>query len=130
MSNKNCINCGAPFNIELNKCPYCGTSYFDMSCLDLDSGKPFVLKIKTKINGKNCFITQMVRPLNNLSIEVSQYYDEIYGGFDGVKRSYGKYSCGKYSCKYNCGQSVKTNLSLESITLPNQKETLRIEVED
>lgn len=41
MSNKNCINCGAPFNIELNKCPYCGTSYFDMSCLDLDSGKPF-----------------------------------------------------------------------------------------
>lgn len=100
MSNRNCVNCGAPFNIELNKCPYCGTSYFDMSCLDLDSGKPFALKIKTKINGKNCFITQMVRPLINLSIEFSQDY------------------------------SVKTNLSLESITLPNQKETLRIEVED
>lgn len=122
MSSRNCINCGAPFNIELNKCPYCGTSYFDMSCLDLDSEKPFALKIKTKINGKNCFITQMVRPLNNLSIEVLQYYDEIYGGFDGVKRS--------YSCKYNCGQSVKTNLSLEAVTLPNQKEILRIEVED
>ena len=103
MSSRNCINCGAPFNIELNKCPYCGTSYFDMSCLDLDSGKPFALKIKTKINGKNCFITQMVRPLNNLSIEFSQDY---------------------------CGQSVKTNLSLETITLPNQKEILRIEVED
>lgn len=118
MSNRNCINCGAPFNIELNKCPYCGTSYFDMSCLDLDSGKPFALKIKTKINGKNCFITQMVRPLNNLSIEVSQYYDEIYGGFDGVKKS------------YICGQSVKTNLSLEAAMLPSQKEILRIEVED
>jgi hypothetical protein len=100
MSNRNCVNCGAPFNIELNKCPYCGTSYFDMSCLDLDSGKPFALKIKTKINGKNCFITQMVRPLINLSIEFSQDY------------------------------SVKTNLSLEAITLPNQKEILRIEVED
>lgn len=100
MSSRNCINCGAPFNIELNKCPYCGTSYFDMSCLDLDSGKPFALKIKTKINGKNCFITQMVRPLINLSIEFSQDY------------------------------SVKTNLSLEAITLPNQKEILRIEVED
>ena len=100
MSNRNCVNCGASFNIELNKCPYCGTSYFDMSCLDLDSGKPFALKIKTKINGKNCFITQMVRPLINLSIEFSQDY------------------------------SVKTNLSLEAITLPNQKEILRIEVED
>ena len=120
MSNRNCINCGAPFNIELNKCPYCGTSYFDMSCLDLDSGKPFALKIKTKINGRDCFITQMVRPLNNLSIEVSQDYDGIYG-FDGVKRSYGKYIC---------GQSVKTNLGLEAVTLPNQKEILRIEVED
>ena len=121
MSNRNCINCGAPFNIELNKCPYCGTSYFDMSCLDLDSGKPFALKIKTKINGKNRFITQMVRPLNNLSIEVSQEYDEIYGGFGGAKKSYGKYIC---------GQSAKTNLSLEAIMLPNQKEILRIEVED
>ena len=100
MSNRNCVNCGAPFNIELNKCPYCGTSYFDMSCLDLDSGKPFALKIKTKINGKNCFITQMVRPLINLSIEFSQDY------------------------------SVKTNLSLEAIMLPNQKEILRIKVED
>ena len=48
MSDRNCINCGAPFDVELNKCPYCGTSYFDMSCLDLDSGKPFALKIKTK----------------------------------------------------------------------------------
>ena len=89
-----------------------------MSCLDLDSGKPFALKIKTKINGKNCFITQMVRPLNNLSIEFSQDYNEIYGGFGGAKMS------------YVCGQSAKTNLSLEAIMLPNQKEILRIEVED
>ena len=58
----------------------------------------------------------MVRPLNNLSIEISQ--DEIYGG---AKGSY---------VKYIRGQSVKTNLSLEAIILPNQKEILRIEVED
>ena len=60
----------------------------------------------------------MVRPLNNLSIEISQDYDEIYGG---AKGSY---------VKYIRGQSVKTNLSLEAIILPNQKEILRIEVED
>ena len=118
MSSRNCINCGAPFDIDLNKCPSCGTSSLDMSCLDLDSGKPFALKIKTKINGKNCFITQMVRPLNNLSIEVLQNYAEIYGGFGGAKMS------------YVCGQSAKTNVSLEAIMVPNQKESLRSEVED
>jgi endogenous inhibitor of DNA gyrase (YacG/DUF329 family) len=25
--NTNCINCGAPINRKLNKCPYCGTPY-------------------------------------------------------------------------------------------------------
>lgn len=119
MSNRNCINCGAPFDVKLNKCPYCGTSYFDMSCLDLESDKPFTLKVKTKMNGKEYLITQMVRPLNNLSIEVSQESVEIHGGFD-------KTFCGKYVCN----QSFKTNLTLEAVALPNQKEILRIEVAD
>ncbi len=25
--NTNCVNCGAPINRKLNKCPYCGTPY-------------------------------------------------------------------------------------------------------
>lgn len=25
--NTNCVNCGAPIDRKLNKCPYCGTSY-------------------------------------------------------------------------------------------------------
>lgn len=53
--------------------------------------------------------------------EFPQNQGEIYGGFGGAKMSYGKYIC---------GQSAKTNLSLEAIMLPNQKEILRIEVED
>ena len=28
---RNCPNCGAPLEAEVNKCPYCGTSYFDFS---------------------------------------------------------------------------------------------------
>lgn len=39
--NKNCPNCGAPYDIQLNKCPYCGTSYFDLSALDLTNREPF-----------------------------------------------------------------------------------------
>jgi len=37
MANRNCPNCAAPYDAALNKCPYCGTSYFDMSCIDINS---------------------------------------------------------------------------------------------
>lgn len=46
MNQRNCPNCGAPYNIELSTCPYCGTSYFDMSAIDINERKPFYLKLK------------------------------------------------------------------------------------
>jgi hypothetical protein len=67
----NCLNCGAPFEAEEEKCPYCGTSYYDMSALDIYSNKPFMLKIKTKMNGADCYITQLVRVLPDMNIEFS-----------------------------------------------------------
>ena len=45
MSNsRNCINCGAPIESETIKCPYCGTSYFDFT--DIDIRSPVILRIK------------------------------------------------------------------------------------
>lgn len=46
MENRNCPNCGAPYDIHLNTCPYCNTSYFDMSAIDICSNEPFYLKLK------------------------------------------------------------------------------------
>ena len=46
MKQRNCPNCGAPYNVELSICPYCGTSYFDMSAIDIGEGCPFYLKLK------------------------------------------------------------------------------------
>lgn len=46
MNQRNCPNCGAPYNAELSTCPYCGTSYFDMSAIDINEGRPFYLKLK------------------------------------------------------------------------------------
>ena len=46
MNQRNCPNCGAPYNVELSTCPYCGTSYFDMSAIDINEGRPFYLKLK------------------------------------------------------------------------------------
>ena len=55
---RNCMNCGAPIDVEANKCPYCDTSYFDLSSIDMGATKPFYLKIK--YNG--VIITQKVLP--------------------------------------------------------------------
>lgn len=43
---KNCPNCSAPYDAILDKCPYCGTSYFDMSAIDIDNQQPFYLKLR------------------------------------------------------------------------------------
>lgn len=71
----NCPNCGAPIDIGENKCLYCGTSYFDLTSIDFDSGAPVFLKIKT--NG--CTITQKVIPRLG-EISISSENDYIYGG--------------------------------------------------
>lgn len=62
MSNKNCPNCGAPYDMEHNKCPYCGTYYFDMSCIDFTSDEPIYLKIKVPNGKQELYITQLVIP--------------------------------------------------------------------
>lgn len=43
---KNCPNCGAAYEIDKNKCPYCGTSYYDMSAVNFEDGEPFYKDIK------------------------------------------------------------------------------------
>lgn len=42
----NCINCGAVIEQGANKCPYCNTSYFDFTGIDIDAEKPVMLKLK------------------------------------------------------------------------------------
>ena len=72
---KNCPNCGAPYDINQIKCPYCRTSYFDISSISLDN-EPIYLKIK--YNGK--FIT-LKAFLSSASINtyLDQYIPSNYG---------------------------------------------------
>lgn len=71
---KNCLNCGAPFDPDKEKCAYCGTSYYDMSALTIDGRSPFMLKIKVPMGDKYCYITQLVTA--NIG-EISQSFDTI-----------------------------------------------------
>ena len=69
-----CPCCGGAIafdsTIQKMKCPYCDTSYYDMSAVDFESGEPFYLKIRTNMNGQQVYITQLVKPILN-TIEMS-----------------------------------------------------------
>lgn len=70
--NRNCPNCGAPYDVGLSKCPYCGTSYFDLSCLQIGD-EPFYLKIKDPARGivftQKCYLKNV-----NVSSEFHNTY--------------------------------------------------------
>lgn len=42
MSKTNCINCGAAKDTSEIKCPFCGTTYLDLTAIDFSSNKPVV----------------------------------------------------------------------------------------
>lgn len=105
MKTRNCPNCAAPYDADLSKCPYCGTSYFDMSGLDISAGEPFYLKI----NNNGTVLTQLVR-LTNASI--AQESDSI---------SIGSFSNPEL-LRFITEISVKTKLEFEAI--PQEKNVI------
>ena len=46
MSERNCINCGAPINEHVDKCPYCGTLYYGFCGMDIDGQTPIAFRVK------------------------------------------------------------------------------------
>ena len=86
MQGRNCPNCGAPLEVEKNKCAYCGTSYFDLSAINIDNSEPFWLKFRTNYGGKSVTCTMLVRAEPNLTMTVENetvsavcgnYYREV-----------------------------------------------------
>lgn len=118
MNQRNCPNCAAPYDIALDKCPYCGTSYYDLSALDLTRHEPFYLKIKTEMNGVPCYITQLVKPSVDMSIEFSSNTVAAYG------------ELGNRLCSFTRSNTITTNISFEAVTTGNNKNLCTIEMED
>lgn len=42
MSRTNCVNCGAAKDTSEIKCPFCGTTYLDLTAIDFSTGDPVV----------------------------------------------------------------------------------------
>ncbi len=59
MNNRNCPNCGAPYDIDRVKCPYCGTLTLDLAGLNLQDHVPIFIRYKMN---DNTYITQKAIP--------------------------------------------------------------------
>lgn len=116
MSKRNCPNCAAPYDVDFNKCPYCGTSYYDLSALDFTTYEPFYLKIKTEMNGMPCYITQLVRPRVDMSIDFSSETVDVYGIW------------GEPITTFTKSNTMTTNISFEAVASPTHKNLCTIEI--
>lgn len=107
---RNCPNCAAPYDVSLSKCPYCGTSYLDLSAIDLTGEEPIYLKIKVKLGDKDCVITQLVKPNCDIAITSECDSSYVYGGL------------GNRLISFKNTQTLKTYLNFESV--PDKKNNL------
>lgn len=117
MQGRNCPNCGAPLDKDVCKCPYCNTSYFDISSINLDAGEPFYLKVRTHWGSKPVIVSALVRAVPSMSITM-EAETVHYGG-----ESWQVSSIPKFSMEFE-GCTRQDRLDLH-------KEVLRIEaIED
>lgn len=107
---RNCPNCAAPYDVSLSKCPYCGTSYFDLSAIDLTGEEPVYLKMKIKLGDKDYAITQLVKPSCDIAITSECDSSYAYGGV------------GNRLISFKNTQILKTYLNFESV--PDKKNNL------
>ena len=115
MNNRNCPNCGAPYEVDQNKCAYCGTSYFDMSAINFTDGEPFYLKFKMDFNGQECYVTQLVKPrIGGISFE-SESVDMVD-------------ACGRTILTTMVSKSVVTDIQFVAIQAPGSKELLTVQI--
>ena len=105
MKNKNCLNCGAPYDITQYKCPYCGTLYLDLSMINFDNQEPFFLTIKKD----GYLLTQKVIPQTATFESTS---DTVYA------------TGGLYNTKLTCFTTAirnETNIQFIAVPMDNKQ---------
>ena len=82
--NKNCPNCGAVINPDKDKCEYCGTSYYDLSCIPFN--EPFYLRLNIGTREHPRIILQKVYT-TNVTVDYKSQNIDICGYERGVTTS-------------------------------------------
>ena len=80
MSKTNCINCGAAKDTDEIKCPFCGTTYLDLTAIDFASGEPVVCQFVLPFDKSRAVLSTLAIPkLTDISIQSTCV--EVCGGF-------------------------------------------------
>lgn len=110
--NTNCPNCGAVIDTDNHKCSYCGTSYFDLSAINIDDRKPMFVKIKC-----NGYILTMYAIPTVDSIETTCDSTNITD------------STGNIIMQYSTSKTIQTNLVFKALNMPNKDTYMIVEAE-
>ena len=62
MSKTNCINCGAAKDTSDIRCPFCGTTYLDMTAIDFTSHTPVVCQFVVPNGNDKVLVSALARP--------------------------------------------------------------------
>lgn len=75
----NCVNCGAAIDVDADKCPFCGTSYFDLTAIDFTSRSPVALRLRVPFGKDKATVSMLAIPELG-SINQTANTVDIYGG--------------------------------------------------
>ena len=76
----NCVNCGAAIDPVEVKCPFCGTTYFDLTAIDFASDAPTVLKLRIPTAKGNLIFSMLAKPKLG-TIDHTETYTDVRGRY-------------------------------------------------
>lgn len=106
MSKTNCINCGAAKDTNEIKCPFCGTTYLDLTAIDFSSDDPVVCNFVLPHKKDRIILSMIARP--HLE-EISQTENKV--------NVYG--SGGNKLCELTSSIDMNIGISFKPIAKPN-----------
>lgn len=117
MSKTNCINCGAAKDTSEIKCPFCGTTYLDLTAIDFASGDPvvcqFVLPNNIRLGDSDGRVIMSMLAVPQLEdISMSANTVDVYGGNNPYPLAHFT-----QSCDMNIGVSFMPVVTKNSKTL-------------
>lgn len=98
----NCVNCGAAIETDAVKCPFCGTSYFDLTAIDFTSSDPVALRLRLPGQGGTFLISMLATP----------HFETLEDQWDMVEC----YSSISKLMEIPRSRSVSANISFDAVT--------------
>ena len=113
----NCVNCGAAIDIDEQKCPFCGTSYFDLTDIDFTASDPVALRLRLPYYGGKALVTMLARPrLEEFAVNTDYVYAVGHAG--------------ERLASIPSSQSVNVGVSFNAVVHPKTNELFCVKINE